>query len=106
LICCCFNFDDIETTIEDRLNLTRNSAYVENSCLNALLKVHSKKSCKIIYHYIKSNEKNNSSSTLQLAFKALNEMGVVGSPYIVLLARSEEPFISVMAKSYLHSDSL
>ena len=103
-ICSFFNFSDIETTIEDRLNLTRNSSYIENACLNSLLKIHSKNSCKVIYHYIMSNEKHDSSSTLQFAFKTLNEMGVLGRPYLVLLARSDEPFVRVMAKSYLHSD--
>ncbi|MCK5847565.1 MAG: hypothetical protein KAH01_00035 [Caldisericia bacterium] len=106
VVCSYFDFADIETTIEDRISLTRNSISIENACLKTLLKIHSKESCKVIYHYIKLNSKNNSSSTLQFAFKVLNEIGVAGKPYIVLLARSEEPFVQVMAKSYLHTSNL
>jgi hypothetical protein len=100
------NKENVEETIQKRLEAKDNPHPIQIACMEALRDIGTDRAAKILYDFIQSPCVQDSSKLIQKAFSCLQDMQEVGQPYIVLAAHSKIPIIKVMAESFLHLSTL
>jgi len=99
-----FPWSGIEDDIANCFVKSTTAYPIRRLCIEALRRINSDSSAKVLFELIQNQYALNSSSLLQFIIKTLYEMKDTGRTYIVLSSHSENPIIRVLATSFLHSE--